>query len=115
MRRSSLVTVAACAALVFTAALAPAADKRDVKKAFKDASGPDWWAEVGRVWRATDDFGIGLAVKSGNTHITLTPEETAAFEGDRIRRLEDRFDDGEAAKMFKWMEEHGAKLKAPPA
>lgn len=52
----------------------------DVKKAFKDASGPEWWAEVGRVWRASDEFGIGFAVKAGNTHITLTPEETAAFE-----------------------------------
>ena len=33
---------------------------------------PDWWAEVGEIWRAADDFGIGLAVKAGNTHITLT-------------------------------------------
>lgn len=52
----------------------------DIKKAFKDASGPEWWAKVGEIWRATDDFGIGLAVKSGNTHITLTDSETAAFD-----------------------------------
>jgi TRAP-type C4-dicarboxylate transport system substrate-binding protein len=51
----------------------------DIKKAFKDASGRDWWGEVGKIWRATDDFGIGLAVKSGNTHITLTEAETEAF------------------------------------
>jgi TRAP-type C4-dicarboxylate transport system substrate-binding protein len=51
----------------------------DIKKAFKDASGRDWWGEVGKIWRATDDFGIGLAVKSGNTHITLNEAETEAF------------------------------------
>ena len=52
----------------------------DIQQAFKDASGPEWWAKVGEIWRATDDFGIGLAVKSGNTHITLSEDETAAFD-----------------------------------
>jgi TRAP-type C4-dicarboxylate transport system substrate-binding protein len=52
----------------------------DIKQAFKDASGPDWWAEVGRIWRASDDFGIDLAVKAGNTHIVLTEDETRAFQ-----------------------------------
>ncbi len=52
----------------------------DIQKAFKDASGPDWWAEVGRIWRASDDFGISLAVKEGNEHIVLSDEETAAFD-----------------------------------
>ena len=52
----------------------------DIKQAFTDASGPEWWAEVGEIWRGTDDFGIDLAVKSGNTHVTLTAEETAAFD-----------------------------------
>ena len=52
----------------------------DIKKAFKDASGADWWAKVGEVWRATDDFGIDLAVKAGNTHIVLSEEETQAFQ-----------------------------------
>jgi TRAP-type C4-dicarboxylate transport system substrate-binding protein len=51
----------------------------DVQKAFRDASGPEWWAEVGRVWRATDDFGIDFAVKAGNEHIVLTEDETDAF------------------------------------
>lgn len=51
----------------------------DIKKAFSDASTPAWWGEVGDIWRATDEFGIGLAVKSGNKHVTLTPEETDAF------------------------------------
>lgn len=51
----------------------------DIQKAFRDASGPEWWAEVGRIWRASDDFGIKLAVEAGNEHIVLTEEETAAF------------------------------------
>lgn len=51
----------------------------EVQQAFRDASGRDWWARVGEVWRATDDFGIGMAVEAGNTHVTLTEEETEAF------------------------------------
>ncbi|MGB7183257.1 MAG: TRAP transporter substrate-binding protein [Burkholderiaceae bacterium] len=51
----------------------------DIKKAFKDASGRDWWAKVGEYWRAGDDFGIGLAVKAGKKHITLTQQETKVF------------------------------------
>ncbi|MBZ0162455.1 MAG: TRAP transporter substrate-binding protein [Notoacmeibacter sp.] len=51
----------------------------DIKKAFKDASGPEWWAEVGDIWRASDDFGIKLATDAGNEHIILTEEETNAF------------------------------------
>jgi TRAP-type C4-dicarboxylate transport system substrate-binding protein len=51
----------------------------DIKKAFRDASGPDWWAEVGRIWAANDDEGIAVAVKSGNKHIQLTEAEIAEF------------------------------------
>jgi len=51
----------------------------DVKQAFRDASDETWAAEVGNIWAGADDFGIGLATKAGNTHITLSPEETAAF------------------------------------
>jgi TRAP-type C4-dicarboxylate transport system substrate-binding protein len=51
----------------------------DIKKAFKDASGPEWWGKVGDIWRASDDFGIKLAVESGNEHITWSEEETTAF------------------------------------
>ena len=51
----------------------------DIKKAFKDASGPEWWGQVGDIWRASDDFGITLAVDSGNEHIVLTEDETNAF------------------------------------
>lgn len=52
----------------------------DIQQAFADASGPEWWARVGEIWRGTDNFGIDLAVKSGNTHIILTEEETAVFD-----------------------------------
>lgn len=51
----------------------------DIQKAFKDASGRDWWASVGDYWRNSDDFGIGLATKAGKTHVTLTQAETDAF------------------------------------
>ena len=69
----------------------------DIQKAFRDASGPDWWAEVGRVWRATDDFGIDFAVKAGNEHIVLTEAETKAFE------------DAMAPVVDRWIEEVDAK------
>jgi len=51
----------------------------DIKKAFKDASGPDWWQKVGQIWAANDDGGIKVAVASGNKHIQLTRAETDAF------------------------------------
>ena len=51
----------------------------DIKKAFKDASGRDWWGKVGDYWRAGDDFGISLAVKAGKKHITLSEAETKVF------------------------------------
>src|SRR3546814_18596662 len=50
-----------------------------IQKAFRDASGPEWWGEVGDIWRASADFGIKLAVDSGNQHIVLTEAETDAF------------------------------------
>jgi TRAP-type C4-dicarboxylate transport system substrate-binding protein len=52
----------------------------DIQKAFKDASGPDWWAEVGDIWRASDDFGIKMAVESGNEHVTLSKAETDVIQ-----------------------------------
>jgi TRAP-type C4-dicarboxylate transport system substrate-binding protein len=51
----------------------------DIKQAFKDASGREWWGKVGDIWRGTDDFGIDLAVKAGRTHTTLTDAETQIF------------------------------------
>ena len=68
----------------------------DIQKAFKDASGRDWWAEVGKIWRAGDDFGIKLAKKAGKTHIQLTEAETQAFM-DALAPVEAR-----------WIEQVGA-------
>jgi TRAP-type C4-dicarboxylate transport system substrate-binding protein len=51
----------------------------DVQKAFRDASGRDWWGEVGRIWRGADDFGINMAVEAGKEHIVLSQDETDAM------------------------------------
>ncbi|MDK3075335.1 TRAP transporter substrate-binding protein [Sedimentitalea sp. JM2-8] len=51
----------------------------DVQQAFRDASGREWVAEVGRIWRQIDEGGIKVATDAGNTHVTLTEDETAAF------------------------------------
>ena len=51
----------------------------DIKKAFEDASGPDWWQKVGEIWAEDDDQGIAFAVKAGNKHIQLTESEIGAF------------------------------------
>lgn len=69
----------------------------DIQKAFRDASGRDWWGHVGEIWRASDNFGIKMAVDSGNTHIVLTEEETQAFR-DALAPVVDR-----------WIEEVTAK------
>ncbi|SFP57769.1 TRAP transporter substrate-binding protein [Tranquillimonas alkanivorans] len=62
----------------------------DIQQAFRDASGPEWWAEVGRIWRATDDYGIQVATEAGNEHIVLSEEETQAFR-DALQPVVDRW------------------------
>lgn len=52
----------------------------DVQAAFADASGPDWWAEVGRIWEQNDAAAIDLAVEAGNAHVVLGAEETDRFK-----------------------------------
>ena len=42
--------------------------------------------------------------------IAIEGEETAVFEGDRMRRLEDRFGPDAGKSLMAWMQEHGAKL-----
>ncbi|CTQ55494.1 Neu5Ac-binding protein [Roseibium album] len=69
----------------------------DVKQAFRDASDREWMKKVGEFWTAGDDFGIGLATKAGNTHITLTPEETAAFN-EKLAPVVDRWVDEVSSK-----------------
>ncbi|TCO68086.1 TRAP transporter substrate-binding protein [Rhodovulum euryhalinum] len=51
----------------------------EIQQAFRDASGPDWLAELGRIWRGTEEAGVAMAVAAGRTHVTLTEDETAAF------------------------------------
>ncbi len=51
----------------------------DIKQAFRDASGREWWGEVADVWRGGDDFGIKMATDAGKTHIVLSEDETKAF------------------------------------
>ncbi len=53
---------------------------KDIQLAFRTASGGDWPEKVGEIWRAADDFGIKMAVDSGNEHIMLTEEETEVFD-----------------------------------
>ena len=51
----------------------------EIQKIFKDASGPDWWAEIGQKLKKGEDQGIQIAINAGNTHIELTEEETVQF------------------------------------
>ncbi|MAM38518.1 MAG: C4-dicarboxylate ABC transporter substrate-binding protein [Erythrobacter sp.] len=69
----------------------------DIQKAFRDASGRDWWGQVGDIWRASDDFGIKVATDAGNTHRILTEEQTKPFL-DAMQVVVDR-----------WVEEVSAK------
>lgn len=51
----------------------------DIQQAFRDASDEAWLQELGEVWRANDDRVNGEFIEAGNTHITLSPEETSVF------------------------------------
>ena len=48
---------------------------------------------------------------SGAPPLEIEGEETATFDGDRIRRLEDRFEPEAPKAMLSWMSEHGARMK----
>lgn len=69
----------------------------EIKAAFNDASGREWWGEVAKAWRAGDDFGIKMAEEAGKNHIMLTEEETQAFI-DALEPVQER-----------WIEEVTAK------
>jgi len=51
----------------------------DIQQVFIEESGPEWWAEVGRIWAGTDVGGLSVATNAGNTHVVLTEEEVAQF------------------------------------
>ena len=48
---------------------------------------------------------------AGAPPLRIDGEETATFEGDRIRRLEDRMPASTTQQAMAYMGEHGAKLK----
>ena len=52
----------------------------DIQFAFNEASGRDWWAEVGEIWQTADDIGIEAAVDAGNEHVILSEDETLEFQ-----------------------------------
>ena len=56
-------------------------------------------------WRVT--YRVGDAPP-----LSMEGEETATFEGDRISRLEDRFQPNAGKEAALWMGEHGSKLGA---
>ena len=43
--------------------------------------------------------------------LDMEGEETVTFDGDRIRRLEDRFPPDAPKAMLAWLSEHGSKMK----
>ncbi|PQO24965.1 C4-dicarboxylate ABC transporter substrate-binding protein [Rhodobacteraceae bacterium WD3A24] len=51
----------------------------DIQAAFREASGREWWAEVGEIWTRSDEVGLQVALDAGNEYIELTEEETQAF------------------------------------
>lgn len=62
----------------------------DIKAIFEEHSGEDWLREVGQIWRDIDESGISMAVAAGNEHITLTEEESAAFQA-QLESVVDRW------------------------
>jgi TRAP-type C4-dicarboxylate transport system substrate-binding protein len=69
----------------------------DLKQVFIDNSGPDWVKEVGEIWTATDDGGIEIAKKAGNTYIELDETQTAAFR-EKLEPVVDRWIEDVTAK-----------------
>ena len=57
--------------------------------------------------------GSATYTADGVPELVFALEETVTFDGDRIRRLEDRYEDGEEARVMAYLAEHGAKLGIP--
>lgn len=51
----------------------------DIRGIFLDHSGEEWLAEVGAIWRRSDDDGVAVATDAGNAHVVLSEQETEAF------------------------------------
>lgn len=82
-------------------------DRRFEKRELDLLEGPE--LRDGAVWmRWRGTYRI-----AGAPDLVIEGEETATFEGDRIRRLEDRYPPEGAKIMLAWMGEHGARLRPP--
>jgi hypothetical protein len=62
--------------------------------------------QAGRVWLR----GSARYRKAGVPELGFELEETAWFDGDRIRRLEDRYDPANERAVAAWLERHGAAI-----
>ncbi|BAQ68338.1 TRAP dicarboxylate transporter subunit DctP [Rhodovulum sulfidophilum] len=51
----------------------------EIQAAFREASGPEWLAELGRIWRGTEETGVAITTAAGRSHQVLSPEETETF------------------------------------
>ena len=60
-------------------------------------------------------FSAGRGRAGAAPALVIEGEETAHFEGDRIRRLEDRFTGESAKEATRWLEKHGSQMKPAPA
>lgn len=57
----------------------------------------------------------GTYTRAGVPALRIEGEETATFEGERIKRLEDRMPAATTDHGVRYLAEHGAKLKPLPA
>jgi TRAP-type C4-dicarboxylate transport system substrate-binding protein len=52
----------------------------DLQAVFNNATGADWWKQVGDIWREDDDNAIKVLTDAGNQYVELTQAETDAFK-----------------------------------
>lgn len=69
----------------------------DIQKVFLDNSDEEWLREVGQIWASFETVGQKIIGDAGNSHINLTPEESAAF----IAAMD--------TVVSRWIEEAGSK------
>ena len=70
----------------------------------------DWRGEMKKVGDSVWVRGRGIYRAAGVPELAFELEETAWFEGDRIRRLEDRYEPAEREALARYLAAHGAKL-----
>jgi ketosteroid isomerase-like protein len=79
-------------------------DRRFASRAVDLVEGPTEQGDA--VWIR----GRATYTAEGAPELSFVLEETATFDGDRIRRLEDRYEDAEEARVMAYLAEHGARL-----